>query len=312
MNTVLFVNHTFKKCGVYQIGKNHSDIIKQSDKYNFIYGEFDDEKKFYDVFNHNNPQITIFNYNPSSLKFMNQEILDNIRSKTKVACIYHELRFSSFDYFIHLDPTINETNIDFKVGRLLFKYDGEYPNNSIPVIGSFGFPVYVKNFDEIVVRVNNEFDAAIIRIHLSDSDFSDLDKSTSDEFKKLFQQYNRKDNIKLEISSGFFTHEELLKFLASNDINVFLYRQRREPNVGVSSALDQAMSVRRPIAVSNSTMFRHVFGLNPSIVVQDYHHNALSEILRNDTKPLEPLYSKWNKENLIKDYERVFDKILGR
>ncbi len=309
MNTVLFVNHVFKKCGAFQIGKNHSDIIKQSNKYNFIYDEFDDEKKFYSILNSINPQITIFNYNPSSLKFVNREILDNIRNKTKVTCLYHEWRWDGFDYFIHLDPTINEIAVDFKVGRLLLKYDGEYPNNKVPVIGSFGFPVHIKNFDEIVVRVNNEFNEAIIRIHLSDSDFSDLDKSTSNEFRKLFQQYNRKDNIKLEISSGFLTHEELLKFLASNDINVFLYRQR-ESTVGVSSALDQAMSVRRPIAVSNSTMFRHVFGLNPSVVVQDYH-NALSQILKNGLEPLEPLYLKWNKENLIQDYERAFDKILG-
>ena len=48
----------------------------------------------------------------------------------------------------------------------------------------------------------------------------------------------------------------ILKFLANNDINVFNYGYMENP--GFSSAPDYALSVKRPMAVTNTQLLRHV------------------------------------------------------
>ena len=84
-------------------------------------------------------------------------------------------------------------------------------------------------------------------------------------------------NIELEISHEFLQDADLLDFLAANSMNVFMYEDKG--GRGLSSALDMALAVNRPVAVSNCPMFRHLLNTCPFVNADDY---TLKEILTHN------------------------------
>jgi hypothetical protein len=58
-------------------------------------------------------------------------------------------------------------------------------------------------------------------------------------------QKNIKPGILLLITHDFFSTNEILTFLQSNTMNIFLYDQMH--GRGISSAIDYAISVKKPI-----------------------------------------------------------------
>ncbi len=108
--------------------------------------------------------------------------------------------------------------------------------------------------------------------------------------------------LNLNISHEHLTLEQILKFLSKNDLNVFLYEY--QDNRGISSATDWAISVKRPLVITKSSMFRHLFDCYPSICIEE---NSLKTILENGVKHLERLCEEWSPENLLWDYERIID-----
>ena len=64
------------------------------------------------------------------------------------------------------------------------------------------------------------------------------------------------------IFNDFFPNEDILKFLKSNDMNIFLYDYNKsipDDEIGISSVIDYALSVRKPLGISNSLMFKHIY-----------------------------------------------------
>ena len=104
--------------------------------------------------------------------------------------------------------------------------------------------------------------------------------------------------IKLNITHDFKDDSDTLKFLASNDINVFLYGENGE---GISSVIDYALSVKRPIAISKSRMFRHI--MNNAILIDN---NSIEEIIERGTGPLERFYSDWSTNNFRTELDKEF------
>ncbi len=301
MKNILFLNHNQEQCGVYQDGLRHMMAIKNSKKYNFIYEEIGSLGDHNIYTKQHNPVAIIYNYHPATSPFLNQSIFNEQRRNRKIILIYHEGYWADFDYYIHFDPTFIENSRNFRVGRCLFPYHKPVVNPNIPTIGSFGFPTRVKKLDEIVKKVNEEFDEAVIRFRMSK--FS----GGTNQFYNNLNQYITKPNIKLEICHDFVGTEEVLDFLASNSINVFWYTPR-DPNLSVSGAVDYALSVKKPIAVSDSSMFKHINTAIPSIVISP--NNSLKTIMNNGFAPLMPYFERWTHENLTKEYETIFDRIL--
>jgi len=99
----------------------------------------------------------------------------------------------------------------------------------------------------------------------------------------------------------------MLDFLSKNTVNAFLYEDTG--NRGLSSAVDNAMAVKRPVAISNSTMFRHLFDVMPSVCVKE---NSLSAIIKNGFSPLQKHYDEWSAENQLWEYERIVSSVLYR
>lgn len=295
---ILFINHRVKECGVYQFGLNVYNIIKNSKLLNITYIEANsqlDVNLYKDGRN-----ILLFNYYPSTMPWVNHNFLRQLkRERYKLVSIFHEVPITGFDYYIHPDPTFENHDNHFKTTRPLLNYSGEYPKNDKINIGSFGFGFTNKGWDRIISLVNDEFDEATINFQMSFAHFGDKDGKTS----RLMADYCRKIPIKsgidLNISHKFLNQDKVLNFLAGNDINIFLYDEMY--GRGISSVIDLALSVKRPIALSKSYMFRHLFS-EPNIFVEN---TSLKSILDSGTKPLEKFYDEFSNDNLIKDYEEI-------
>lgn len=336
-NKVLFVSHKKSQCGVYEFGKNICDALQNSKRYEFIRVECSSLEDLKEAISENNPGCIIYNHQPSVFPWLVTRIAPKIRVNNTALIpipqigIIHEitqeiadtasdyknyflinastkLRNSLFDYYIAPDPTLLLYNpIVYKTGRLIPSYENKFPLPDVPTIGSFGFGYAGKGFEKIVDLVQREFDEAIIRFNIPYSDFEDKDGSYAKAIARNCMGLITKPGIKLIITHLFLEREEILDFLAQNTINVFLYENI--PGRGVSSVIDLAMAVKRPVAVSDSVMFRHVHELKPSICVSK---TSLNEIIQNGFSPLINLYNDWNSTVLIWEYERILDNVFRK
>jgi hypothetical protein len=197
-----------------------------------------------------------------------------------------------------LDKNVVPKNRSVLMPRPLLNYSGDYPKNDIVTIGSFGFAFWNKGFHTLVDIVNNTFDKAIINLHLTQSYYGYPLGDMLIRVTKECERLNTNPNVKLNITHDFKDDTALLKFLAGNDINVFIYGDNGE---GLSGVPDYALSVKRPIGISDCDMFRHFRKDEIRIDTR-----SIQEILEQGTKPLEEFYDKWSTENFVKEMENLF------
>lgn len=314
MKTVLLLNHKEHACGVYQWGIRTGNIIKNSSRYNFIYQEVDSEHEFRNVIQSINPDAVIYNYHPATMSWLNPSLLDGFRNHKPVVIIHegfaHPENEHSFDYYIYIDPAIDLdprwSSKVFKVGRPLLEYNGQYPTTVMPTIGSFGFGFANKRYELIARQVNQEFDSAIINLLIPFAKFGDDSGYAAKLSVEKCRQEITKPGIKLNIIHDLLPEDDVLNFLAGNDINAFFYDEML--GRGASSATDYALSVKRPIIVSDTYMFRHITRRALSPITFD--KVSIKQALSNGTSVLQPLYDSWTHENYIKNFEDIFDEIL--
>ena len=334
---ILFVTHTPRQCGVYEFGRKVFEAISLSGRYNFIKCECESLAELKKAIQTHQPHMIIYNYHPTVLPWLCTKITKGIYRNniagigvTQVGII-HEITqevadtatgygnkwiFGSpnrklnclFDYYIGADPTLLLQNpIVFKTGRLIPQYSKSIPAPSIPTIGSFGFATPKKGFERLVERVQTEFDEAVIRINMPAADFGDPDGANARQIAQHCKNIIHKPRVRLEVSHDFLTDDALLDFLAGNSMNVFMYED--VSGRGISSTVDNALAVKRPLAVSRCPMFRHILTAQPSVCVED---NSLKTILANGFIPLEKISAGWNSQNLLWEYERITDAIFRR
>lgn len=329
---IIFVSHSKQKCGVYQFGKNVFDAIKNTSKYNIEWVECDSLSIFHELIQKYSPEAIIYNYHPSTMPWLTTKLAPRIyRSNIShlnvmQIGIIHEITQGIsdgatnyrntilfhkpnkqvnklFDFYISADPTLLLQNPNvYKTGRLIPEYHNNFSFPEIPTIGSYGFGTPNKGFEKIVEKVQNEFDSAIIRLNIPFADFGDNEGKKAMAIARNCRSLIKKSGIKLEISHDFLEKNELLDFLAKNSINVFLYEDKQ--GRGLSSAIDNALAVQRPICVSESTMFRHVLELLPNISSEK---NTLSSIIAKGFEPFLSLVAAWDQSILRWEYERIFD-----
>jgi SAM-dependent methyltransferase len=319
---VLFISHPQRQCGVHEFGKNIADVIKRSARYNFIYiecGGFDDLHKAISL---HQPVALIYNYHPSTLPWLTEKIIHtkyrplNRNIHLPQIEVMHEVTQGLadrcdnhlFDYHIAADPTLLlENPLVFKTGRLVPPYNNSFPVSPVPVIGSFGFATPNKGFERIVKAVQDEFDTAIIRFNIPAADFGDSDGSNAAKLAAYCRQLITKPGIELRVTHHFLNQQQILDFLAENTVNVFLYEDKT--GRGLSSTIDYALAVDRPVAVSDSIMFRHVHNLEPPIV---YGPSTLKQIIQNGIAPLQKVQQEWDAVHLVWEFERIMDAILKK
>lgn len=304
---VLFVNHATKNCGVYQFGLNSYKILKNSNKYEFKLAEVNNGGELLEIL-YTLPKLSaiIYNYYPSTMSWLNDKLLLERRAYVKQLVIKHETGTpKNFDAWIHIDPTFIETNYNFSSIRPIQFYSGNYIKNDALTFGSFGFGFGNKGFPDVVSLINSNFDNARINLLIPFAHFGDTDGKSARDIARICREIPLKDGIELNISHDFLDTEKLLEFLAGNDLNIFMYGYSY--GRGISSVLDYALGVKRPIALTKSWQFRHLYGIEPSIFLEDLD---IKSILNNGVTPLEKYYSDYSHENFIKSYERILDNVL--
>jgi len=282
MKKILFINHHIQECGIYQYGKRLANILLKSKDIVYVYKEL----ASIDDYNYNNYDAIIYNYHVATLPWLNnntiQKLVPNIG-------IYHESKcYVNFDYIININATDDINSIP----RPLFDYNNINNNinnhNNIPIIGSFGFGFNNKGFDKIIKYVNDQYDEAIIRLNITNPHFGDGNNQTLSTCNSI----PKKPGIKLLITHDFMTDDELLNWLNENTINIFLYDTMY--GRGLSSVIDYALSVDKPIGISDSYMFRHIY--NDKICV---YKTPIKEIITNGLNYVNKYKKLYNHDNLI-------------
>ena len=175
--TILFVSHKKAKCGVYEFGKNVSDVLQHSTNFKFIRVECSSLAELQDAVKQNNPSAIIYNYYPSvmpwiatrltkglfknhitSINIPQIGIVHEITREVADTATNYQNKFvfgksrklfnSLFDYYIAPDPTLLLQNpFVFKTGRLVPAYENKFSVSSKPTFGSFGFGTGDKGFE---------------------------------------------------------------------------------------------------------------------------------------------------------------------
>lgn len=334
---ILFVTHRRKKCGVYEFGINIFNAIKTSSSFTFQHAECDSLDDLRKAIDGAKPDIIIYNYHPAVMPWVCSKLTkglyrNNIRGIeiTQMGIIHEvtqevadsatayrntlliggsEKRLNSlFDFYIAADPSLLLKNpFVFKTGRIIPSFTPSRRENEVFTIGSFGFATPFKGFEKLVSKVRSQFDKALIRLNIPAADFGDPQGKRAASIEASCRRILEGSDIELQITNDYLSEQGVLEFLSENDINVFLYEDMRGRARGISSAADYAIASRRPLAVSDCAMFRHLLKRFPGINADKY---SLKEISEKGFSPLEVLLDEWNADNMRWEFERILRAVL--
>ncbi|MCK5610525.1 class I SAM-dependent methyltransferase, partial [Candidatus Pacearchaeota archaeon] len=290
-NRILLVSHKEKQCGIHQYAVNLAEALIKSTIYSFDYIECSNQEELHQEIINTRPLAIIYNYYPLTMPWLTSSITH--RYNIPQLGIMHEVTQEEadkatqemFNYHLCPDPTLIENNpIVFKTKRLIPPYINTQNIPDIVTIGSFGFGFYDKGFERIVEFVQQEFDRAKILFYIPFNEIADKEGhlhalATAERCTHLVT----KPGIELIINHRFTDKQQLLDFLAGNTLNAFFYDT--EKHRGVSSTIEHALAVQRPMAITKCGMFRHVHSATPSICIED---SSLKQIIDNGIVPLVP------------------------
>jgi SAM-dependent methyltransferase len=285
----LLINHRGNRCGVWQYGMRLYRALREGGGLNWQYAEVASLEEFHTTAEAVRPDVILANLHPFTLSWAVNGIPFG---DALTVAVFHEgsqasvaaLEAWPFDLLLCPDPTLLPRNPRaVPVPRFtLPPLEDLPPLPEVFTVGSFGFGTPGKGFDRLCVLVNQQFEAARIRINIPPHDDPTMVPEESvREIVEKCRQAVTKAGITLDITREFFDDAGLLGFLAGNNLNAFLYDDA--PGRGISSCTDYALAAGRPIAVSRTAMFRHLIGVNPSICVED---RSLAAIAATGTAPL--------------------------
>jgi hypothetical protein len=312
---LLIVSHAKRRCGIREYGLNVYEALAPSRRWAIAYAECNSADELDSALLRFKPSMVLYNHYPATMPWLNPAITD--RYTLPQMGIMHEVTQSEadaannqlFDYYLCPDPTLVENNpITLRIPRIIPRavIHPSAPKARVS-IGSFGFGVPDKGFDQLITQVQDEFDEADISILMPFNDVIDVDGrrmtlSTADKCRALI----RKPGVRLKISHRFRPKQEVLEFLARNTLNAFFYAVHKDR--GISSAIEHGLAVRRPIAITRSGMFRHVWSAQPSICIED---SSLRQIISNGTAPLASFYDAWTPDRFRGAVEVILDRVAG-
>jgi SAM-dependent methyltransferase len=292
------VSHRGERCGVHQFGTRLFQAIQSSDDIDWLYLECADASEL--IAAANRADILVINHIHSTMPWLD-EALRQIKGPTLIS-VRHEEHFQAvemaeiapFDALLCPDPSLlpGDPRI-IGLPRFIPEPLIDLPSSpEVFTVGSFGFATPGKGFETLCRLVNDQFDRAMIRINIPPHDQEALvSQAAADAIAADCRREISKPGIDLQISRQFMSEPELLVFLAQNTINAFAYDK---PNAqGISSCTDYALAAGRPLAVSRSPMFRHLHGLNPSIILEE---RPLAAIAAHGFMPLAKLRERFRKD----------------
>jgi hypothetical protein len=303
MRTVLLINHSQRACGVQQFGKRVYRLIAESSYVNYIYVEMERPSEYHATISVIKPDVIVYNWHRGTMNWLTEDMVKQYKD-IKHYFIFHEEYtreyYDKYLFFGDYDFSGGTKFGDRKVllPRPLLTYVKDYPKNDVLTIGSFGFGFWQKGYHTLTKLINDNYDRTVLNFHMPYSYYGDGLHKQGHEVEAACRKENTNPGVKLNITHDFLTDSQVLSFLAGNDINVFLYGENGE---GISSVVDYAMSVQRPIAISESRMFRHI--ASKDVIVSG---NNIMEILKRGNKPLQKLRDKWSVENFRREFDALF------
>jgi hypothetical protein len=320
MSTVLFVTQTQagrEACGIGLMGNLVATVLVKSTEYKFEVIYTDEYGAVEAAIKNFNPVAVIYNYSNGTSPWMNQEHVRAKYNNIPHIKIHHDMhqglvdafipaQYGNFPYLISDDPTLRGNDRVFITQRIIPAYTPKnFPEPSIPTIGFQGFGPPHKGIYRIAQTVQNEFDEAILRLHISPGLFGDPAGNDARKRVEECRAIIRKPGIKIVATHTFVSNEELIDILAQNTINCYFFDYL--DGCGLASSPDFALAARKPIAITRSHQFRNLWNLSPSICIEQ---RTLRDIIQSGLTPLLPLYEAYTEENLIKDYTRILHTIL--
>jgi hypothetical protein len=296
INKKLFINTSQQSCGVYQYGLRLFNILNKDNGYDYI--ECSTLEKFLDI-EFNKYIVCIYNYHPGiSGSWLDYTYFTKIPN---LIYIYHDIPIDNVSISKMLDTTpANDRGVprplytDNAISRI------QHTEHNKPVIGSFGYASHRKNFDKIISLVHRDFpDGAHVRIQTTKA-YYDYHQPNDIYTRCMSEMKNA--NISLEFITDTYSEEQIFNFLCSNDLNVFLYDEA--PGAGCASVLDFAISSNRPIAISDSNMFRHVY--SDSICA---YKRSLKDIMNDGTEYISQFQDKWSHDNLRNRVDQLINTV---
>jgi len=297
MTKVLFINPRQPRCGVYQYGVRLCSILRMSSKLQIFYVECPDviDLGYFYQFD-----VVIYNIHPGIPNFIQGAPFP---VSVKQIAIYHDgHQKEGFDRWLFSDSSAPGYGNTVTIGRPLPEWNIciREPNDP-PLIGLSGLVgAWATTMVETVMR---DIPEAKIRLHLAASDHCDPSGGLARAVGQKCQEIAGQDRVSVE--HDFKTQEELLAWLEGNDMNCYI----RTPAAcsGISSALDMALAVRRPIAINNHHMFRHIARVTPEICIEN---SSLRDILAMGNSPLVPHRNRNERQNVMEELENVIQSLF--
>jgi len=314
---ILFFNHKSESCGVYQYGKRVHYILKKDDKIEYIYKEVDNYQEYQQALVDYGDIVyaVIYNYHSVTMPWLNET---SIQKHVKNIGIPHESPEHLFDVICNIDPDAPESVNHFSLPRPIYenveeitsmpcnndtinKFIDKYTDTNIPIFGSFGFGFNSKGFDKIVKFVNAYYENAIIKFVIPHAHF-DPDTNTIHRMRDLCIKSSSKPGIILMIIHEFFSTSDILRFLKSNTMNIFLYDRMEDRSI--SSTIDYALSVKKPLAISDSYMFRNIYSDEICL-----YKNTIDYCLKSSTEYCSKYLEKYSHHNFIEKMRNILNSI---
>lgn len=308
VNDVLFLNHKKQQCGVYQYGKRVYNILTKCSSIRYTYKEVENLQEYNDAIMKGPPyNAVIFNYVHATMPWLNKQ---TIQKQQENVGICHDFFTDFFDKHISIVP---EYQGHYTIPRPLFEdiphyelkgpfsefvsYKDDNDDSNTPIFGSFGFGFNFKGFHKIVKMVNDQYDKAIIKFVIPSAAF-DGDPHTVKKACDECRRHNRKEGITLMIHTDFVSEEELLMFLQSNTMNIFLYDKLHDR--GISSVADYALSVGVPLGISDSLFFRHIYDDRICL-----YKTTIDDCMKVSVQHCEPFRSLYSHRNMLEKFKEI-------
>jgi hypothetical protein len=306
---ILFLNHKIHNCGVYQYGKQIYDILNKNNKsFTYQYYEIESTDEYNYILNNCDTDVSsiLYNYCNTTMSWLNET---TISTNFRNICILHFGDPVFFDIVTSVDPDSILYNgcgiprpIFENISGILntgflnenIKNFIEYKEYNTPIFGSFGFATRNKGFDNLVNIINEQYDKAIIKLILPFGHFAPPEQN----FMENILRCNVKPDIKLMITHDFLPIQDIIKFLHSNDMNIFLYNDDNDNEI--SRTIDIALSVKKPLGISKSSRFRNIY--SPIICLEE---TSIQECLNNSVKYCSKFIKKYSNGRLQKKIKKI-------
>jgi len=303
MARVLIINSPDPICGVFCYGLAVHSILSKSLIHRYDHHAFKDVQTLKEAANYYD--LFIINWHEKLFPWLDNDLIGSLG--IPVAFIGGHDCYPTFSNRAHVfDATsCNLSNEHITAIPRPVKDFWPLPDPERITIGSCGFNFFSKNFQHVATVVANSFEDALIRLHIGPHPHGDSIEHIAAVVQEQLWKLG-KPNIDVDISTDFLSDEDLIAFLSENTANVFLYPPFEGEQRGISSTIDKALSSRKPFAISDSTMYRHINHEKKFLL----SHFSLADIINFGTDHIEPFWAEHSEKRLIEAIDGAIIKLI--